>query len=177
MDKKDKRAPTGDYPVGFAAPPEKYRYPKGKSGNPKGRPKKPKPDGVQTISNLLFEPLEVNSGGKTKKLLPQEIELQVIAKKALQDKDLKAIEHLLKKFAKYKLIPAPEELQGGGVVRLPDTEDTPFHLSLMLAEQAVKTPLTPAIIDQVRAEYKKIDAAYWERQRGHLREILRSKTK
>ena len=44
MDKKEKRKPTGNYTVGFAAPPAQYHFPKGKSGYPQGRPKKPKPD-------------------------------------------------------------------------------------------------------------------------------------
>jgi Family of unknown function (DUF5681) len=37
---KEKRRPTGDYPVGFARPPEANRFKPGCSGNRAGRPKK-----------------------------------------------------------------------------------------------------------------------------------------
>ena len=38
MNKVSKRKPTGNYPSGYAKPPEHSRWKPGQSGNPKGRP-------------------------------------------------------------------------------------------------------------------------------------------
>ena len=132
MDIPEKRKPTGTYSVGFAAPPAEHRFTKGKSGNPKGRPKKPKPNAAEAINNILFEPVVVKNGDKTQKLLPQEVELQMLTKKALQDKDLKALEHLLKKFDKYNLIPQPEVPQYSGVILIPDNDPITVEMAAIL---------------------------------------------
>ena len=49
-DGRPKRRPTGDYEVGYAKPPASTRWPKGVSGNPKG--KKP---GVRNYATELGE--------------------------------------------------------------------------------------------------------------------------
>ncbi len=46
MSKDGKRS---DYVVGYGKPPERTRFPQGRSGNPKGRP--PKPKSPQTVSS------------------------------------------------------------------------------------------------------------------------------
>ena len=48
----DMNKPTGDYEVGFGKPPKEHQYPKGTSGNLKGRPK-----GARSLKTDLLEEL------------------------------------------------------------------------------------------------------------------------
>jgi hypothetical protein len=56
-----------DYEIGYAKPPERTRWKKGQSGNPRGRPKKPLPqlsiDTAEIIRRLDAELITV--GGQT----------------------------------------------------------------------------------------------------------------
>jgi Family of unknown function (DUF5681) len=57
MEKKERR--RGDpYEVGFGKPPERTRFKKGRSGNPKGRPRK-KPDLYSELTKVLREKVTV----------------------------------------------------------------------------------------------------------------------
>ena len=47
---KPKKAPTGDYAVGYARPPKENQFPPGQSGNPAGRPR-----GRPSLDELLLE--------------------------------------------------------------------------------------------------------------------------
>ena len=47
---KPKKAPTGDYAVGYARPPKKNQFPPGQSGHPAGRPR-----GRLSLDELLLE--------------------------------------------------------------------------------------------------------------------------
>jgi uncharacterized protein DUF5681 len=48
--KKPKKAPTGDYAVGYARPPKATQFQPGQSGNPEGRPR-----GRPSLDELLLE--------------------------------------------------------------------------------------------------------------------------
>jgi Family of unknown function (DUF5681) len=48
--KPPKRAPTGDYPVGYAKPPKATQFQPKQSGNPDGRPK-----GRPTLDEIVLE--------------------------------------------------------------------------------------------------------------------------
>ena len=48
--KPPKRAPTGDYPVGYAKPPKATQFQPKQSGNPSGRPK-----GRPSLNEIILE--------------------------------------------------------------------------------------------------------------------------
>ena len=62
-----KRQPTGDYNVGFARTPERTRFKKGKSGNPKGRPKR-SDNLIELLRQVMSETVEVREGEKTRRI-------------------------------------------------------------------------------------------------------------
>jgi hypothetical protein len=57
MEKKERR-PGDPYEVGFGKPPKQTRFRKGRSGNPKGRPRK-KPDLYSELTKVLREKVTV----------------------------------------------------------------------------------------------------------------------
>ena len=175
-----KRKPTGNYKVGFAAPPREHCFPKGHCGNPRGRPKKPKDDAIVKegdIIKLLSDPLTVQQGGKPTQMHPYEIEVRRIAKKALQEQDLKSIAHLLKLFSRYGVLPSVAQAQGGGVITLPNIEGVPFQMALTLNDRFGPPPWSDEELAAVRSEYEKDERAYWEGKRAFFRDMYKSRRK
>jgi hypothetical protein len=108
MDEDDEKA-------GYKKPPAKHRFKPGKSGNPRGRPKKVKPQ-VQTNDRLILQRLDAEiveiEGVPTSK---REVELRILQAKALKG-DLRAMRMLDQKRTMLKLDqPAPR----GGVLVVP----------------------------------------------------------
>ncbi len=113
----DKKKPSGDNEVGYGKPPKEHQFPKGKSGNLRGRPKSKK-SGLTDISGLLNEPVKVKAGGKVREMGPFEAGLRKLAKRAV-DKDLRAILKFVKICEEYGGIAPPSAVTGCGVVRAP----------------------------------------------------------
>src|SRR5271170_7569864 len=69
-----------NYQVGYAKPPHKTRFEKGKSGNPAGRVK-----GSKNVSKLLLqalgEPVVVNENGKRKRITKGEAMIKQLVNK------------------------------------------------------------------------------------------------
>jgi hypothetical protein len=62
----------GDYTVGYAKPPRHTRFPKGQSGNPKGRPKGSL--NVATIlPRMLLKTVTYKEGGKKRRMTKYEV--------------------------------------------------------------------------------------------------------
>ena len=133
MEKKEKRKPTGNYKVGFAAPPEKYRYPKGTCGNPKGRPKEVKVIDADSLAKLLFQPITIKKDGKPHKASPLETQVNSMIKKSLIDKNLQSIGWILKKAKQHGFLPTVAPEVAGGVVTLPRVVGAPQGMAFMLA--------------------------------------------
>ena len=84
-----------DYDVGYKRPPQRSRFQKGKSGNPKGRPKAD----IQTMGDRLIAELnakiEVNEGGKRHKMTKGDVAVKRLVNNALNG-DPKAWQILIK---------------------------------------------------------------------------------
>ena len=69
------------YEVGYGKPPMQGRFPKGRSGNPKGRPKRAK--GFRTIVRQQLEtPVEVRVSGRVTKISKRELMISQMINKA-----------------------------------------------------------------------------------------------
>lgn len=118
-DQGDDKAKDGDYRVGFKKPPPEYQWPKGKSGNPRGRPKKPKPDVVSIVDRALSQTVTIREGDRTRELpADQAADLAQILK-AMQG-DQSAFAAVIRRLKKLKVavpVAAKPERRGALVVR------------------------------------------------------------
>ncbi len=64
------RRPGDPYEVGYAKPPKKTRFKKGRSGNPNGRPRK-KPDFYTELTRVLRETVTVTIDGQSERVTVQ----------------------------------------------------------------------------------------------------------
>ena len=73
-----------DYEVGYGKPPKATQFRKGRSANPKGRPKR-KPGAVgDVIKDVLNTPVEYREGGQTKNASRRELALKRHLKRAVE---------------------------------------------------------------------------------------------
>ncbi|MBV7259010.1 DUF5681 domain-containing protein [Erythrobacter crassostreae] len=93
QDREEKHnADDGDDKVGFAKPPKKHRFKKGKSGNPKGRPKGSK--GLKTdLKEELASKMTVKIAGQEHTGTKQRLALKALTVRAAAG-ELKAIVQL-----------------------------------------------------------------------------------
>jgi hypothetical protein len=82
MGKKERR-PGDPYEVGFGKPPERSRFKKGRSGNPKGRPRK-KPDLYSELTKVLREKITITIDGQQEKVTVQHALLRRLRDQALR---------------------------------------------------------------------------------------------
>ncbi|MGY0790501.1 DUF5681 domain-containing protein [Azospirillum argentinense] len=89
---------TGDYKVGYKKPPPSHRFQPGKSGNPKGRPKKSK-NLSALLAGILEETITLREGGAMRTVSKGEAMLLAQTHKAIKG-DTRAFEVILKLEAK-----------------------------------------------------------------------------
>ena len=81
---------AGDYEVGYGKPPAKTKFQKGKSGNPRGRPKRKYPpeelDFQKALIAELKSPMTINEAGNKKKVAKLEAFVKALVARAFQDK-------------------------------------------------------------------------------------------
>ena len=79
--------------VGYGRPPRRHQFPKGRSGNPKGRPKGAR--GLKTdLKAELASLVAITENGKTKKITKQQVVLKSLVAKAAKG-DTKAASQVL----------------------------------------------------------------------------------
>jgi len=84
--------PTGDYVVGYGKPPRHPGFPKGRSGNPKGRPKGSK-NFATLLAEALDEKVQVTEDGKRRRVTKRELVIKQLVNKSASA-DLRAIKQL-----------------------------------------------------------------------------------
>ena len=88
-----------DYKVGYGRPPESTRFQPGRSGNPRGRPRKQKTDGA-LLQQALSRRVRIQENGVTKCLSVKEIALTQLVNKAAKG-DLRAMKLLYELIERY----------------------------------------------------------------------------
>jgi hypothetical protein len=81
-DRPGKNRPNGDYEVGYCKPPVVHRFKHGNKANPRGRGKGSKSRKV-VIQDVLFEPVTVREGDRTRQMSALEAVLKKTLSKAL----------------------------------------------------------------------------------------------
>jgi hypothetical protein len=79
------------YPVGFGKPPRTTRFKKGRSGNPKGRPRGSRTS-LTLLEQALSEPVVVTENGQRKKITKGEALMKQVVNKAASG-DARAIQN------------------------------------------------------------------------------------
>ena len=88
-----------DYEVGYAKPPEHARFTKGRSGNPKGRPKGSR--NLRTdVQDALRERVKVKMNGQSRRVSTQQATIMRLREKALSG-EARALDRLLDLAGRY----------------------------------------------------------------------------
>jgi hypothetical protein len=87
-----------EYEVGYGRPPRSSRFKPGKSGNPKGRPKRQSRCLADIIDAVMSAAITYRVNGRAKSASREEVMLKALIDKAMQG-DIGAADHLLKVYA------------------------------------------------------------------------------
>jgi len=111
---KRKTPATGKNEGGYGKPPKASQFKPKAAGKRRG-----KPDQLD-VTKVLSEPVDVRRDGVTQAMTPFEIALRAQIKKAVKDRTISAILHVLGVAERYDLIkPAPQAARRGGVLVVP----------------------------------------------------------
>jgi len=94
-----KRSKPYSYAVGYRRPPKATQFEKGKSGNPRGRPKGSRTVGA-VLQDILRQKIAVTENGKTRRLPALEVILRRLANDAMRSEP-RALKLLLALYDRY----------------------------------------------------------------------------
>jgi hypothetical protein len=127
-DDRDDRAPP--YRVGYRRPPKEHQFQKGRSGNPKGRPK-----GVKNLATDIDEErrelLKISEGGKQRVITKQRAMVKCLVNKAVKG-DTKAMALLV------ALLGRQQECEAGAP-NAASTADDATIIELFVKSRGAKT--------------------------------------
>lgn len=131
-------------PGGYGKPPKKHQFKKGQSGNPKGRPKKPKEpqNYAQLTSMVLGEEIVVQMTGKAVKMTQFEALIRTMVTVALKSKrpgDALALLEYLRKL---------------GIIRWHQEYQEAITIDRDRLEAQIRDEMFWAAIDKIPAKYK-----------------------
>ena len=128
------------YEVGYGKPPKSGQFEKGKSGNPKGRPKGT-PDLKTIVRKLLSSQVTITEGGRRKKVSTLTATVMRLNEKALKG-DMRAIEKLLSLASEMAA-----ELEAQRESRALTTRDAEIIKRFRASVLTSSHPITPGDID------------------------------
>lgn len=73
-----------EYEVGFGKPPRETRFKPGKSGNPRGRPKKTASQLEKLVRRVLDAPMQYRENGRTKTATRSEVAIKLQVQRAIK---------------------------------------------------------------------------------------------
>lgn len=107
-----------NYEVGYRKPPKSTRFQKGKSGNPRGRPRKAQKPIYEILQDLLSETVVLTEGNRRRRVSIDEALLRRFLANALKGEPRELLT-MLKLFQSIGALKPPEAEQQGGVLVLP----------------------------------------------------------
>lgn len=124
---------SDDYDIGYGKPPRHTQWKSGRSGNPKGRPKRSR-NFKSDVKNTLKEPVRLAKNGKPKTVSAQHAALLRLRERALQGEP-RALDRLLELARRYndddlaenaaRLDPTDEDILAAYRTRILCSTDTP----------------------------------------------------
>lgn len=105
-------APDRGYEVGYGKPPKHTRFKLGRSGNPRGRPKRRGGNLADMLDRALDEKITVTENGRRRKITKRKLIAKQVVKRALEG-DEKAAQLFLRLMAD---VACQEELGSPGII-------------------------------------------------------------
>lgn len=129
-----------NYKIGYGRPPRHARFRKGKSGNPKGRPKRAK-NLPALLWELLYKRINVREGGRVQRISTWEAIFKQLIAKTIQG-DPRARRDLLNCLEKFGYFEGqmddPQSSQYGAIVYLPHNHREPLDEQDVIEEPDAK---------------------------------------
>lgn len=131
--------------VGYKSPPSYSKFKKGKSGNPKGRPKKQNPlpsigNSDELLAKALSESVTLKVNGKTKKIQKCELVHTQLVNKAIAG-DMAAIKWVMEH---YHSLPSHYKEPEGTIIRITEEDEKMVARFLEMADEYIREEQTDA---------------------------------